>query len=142
MPFVFLENSTIQDEKNRKLIRSHCMKGKNVGKNKLRVGLPTIYKAGDMAAVKSWNKNPDINESLDVSIKSAFSDRFAMCSLPAHLDTRMHDLLYRCKSQVSSDQLKILANWYSSFTHKSSDLSGGILSSPKPVRLCLIQSPC
>ena len=37
MSFVFLENATIRDGKYRKLIRSHCMKGKNVGK--LRVGI-------------------------------------------------------------------------------------------------------
>jgi hypothetical protein len=80
------------------------MKGKNVGKSKLRAGLPAVYKTGDVATVQSSSENLDINGSLDISIKSALSDRFAMCSLPAHLDTRMHDLLYRCKSLLFPNQ--------------------------------------
>jgi hypothetical protein len=105
MSFTFVENATIQNEKSRKLIRSHCMIGKNAGKTRARKrSVQSTY------ALQPRRKDLDNDVTTIVGIQSVFGDRFATVCFPCRLNPRMHDLLYRCESPHSTD-IKLL------FTH-------------------------
>ena len=94
----------VRDEKYRKLIRSHCMKGKNVGKIRIGLGSPAPIKTSKKDAVRPERVDIGVCESPVVAVKSVFDDRFAMFSFPSRLDARMHDLLYRCSSPSIFDR--------------------------------------
>ena len=93
MEFVFVENATIRNGESRKLIRKHCMKGKNLGK--VRVKPAEIE---DISSLKSSKLDTDSREDGYLIMRSALSDRFATFCFPSKLEPRMHDLLYRCES--------------------------------------------
>jgi hypothetical protein len=91
MDFVFLENASVKDEKSRKLIRSHCMKGKNAGKKRSRQA-----PAENSDAIQAVRSDIGTNESVVLAIQPVFAGRFSATRFPSHLDARMHELLYRC----------------------------------------------
>jgi hypothetical protein len=98
MSFVFLDNATVRKKENRKLIRSHCMKGKNAGKTKPGPGRPGTTRKGNKDNIQSVGVDSSgYNDSTVVAIKSVFNDRFGTCSFPSPLSARMHDLLFRCQ---------------------------------------------
>jgi hypothetical protein len=90
MDLVFLDNSTVRTDKTRKLIRSRCMIGKNVGKQRSK--RTNAEKSNKSQAVikpspADWTYYPG---------SSVFADRFAHTHFPLAVDARMHELLYRC----------------------------------------------
>jgi hypothetical protein len=99
MTFLFVDNTTVQNNKARKLIRSHCMKGKNVGKTRASREQLEMTKNGVIPQQRPQLSEKGLSaEQLAVGLTpSDFSDRFAGVSFPAPLSTRMHELLYRCK---------------------------------------------
>jgi hypothetical protein len=90
MEFVFVPNATVHDKSSRKLIRSHCMRGKNVGKTRARRTEPKSQHHD------SDGKKKAVNQMMSASLQSVISDRLATINFPARLDDNMHELLYRC----------------------------------------------
>ncbi len=93
MSFVFVQNSTVHDVESRKLIRSHCMRGKNAGKSRARTRLSKNQNMSGALTVRLETEN---NENVTALPESPSRDRFASVLFPSHLDKRMQYLLYRC----------------------------------------------
>jgi hypothetical protein len=51
-----------------------------------------------MEAIQPARRHSGFHEPMLVAIHSILSDRFATVSFPSRLDSRMHDLIYRCES--------------------------------------------
>jgi hypothetical protein len=68
------------------------MRGKNAGKSRARKTPP---ESKSSAVAVRREKSSD--ESAIARIDLTFQDRFGSVCLPSHLDSRMHELLYRCK---------------------------------------------
>jgi hypothetical protein len=100
MRFEFVENDSIRNEESRKLIRSHCMKGKNVGKtHKTR---KARHRTGPGEEVETSRMTIDDLFELELDtrnakIRSCLSDRFGSICFPGRLEPVMHELLYRCE---------------------------------------------
>lgn len=93
MHFVFVDNARVQDKKCRKLIRSQCMKGKNVGKTLVRrVNSEETY-ALDPKRRRSGTIGP-----LTGAIQSVYSGPFAGFCFAFSIDLRMHRFLHQCES--------------------------------------------
>ena len=114
MEFVFVENATIRNGDSRKLIRKHCMKGKNLGK--VRVKPAEIE---DLSSLKSSKLDTDSRKAGYLIMRSALSDRFATFCFPSKLEPRMHDLLYRCKSFFLNVLLAILIRKVLTYSEQS-----------------------
>ena len=123
MEFVFVENATIRNGESRKLIRKHCMKGKNLGK--VRVKPAEIE---DISSLKFSKLDTGSWEDGYLIMRSALSDRFATFCFPSKLEPRMHDLLYRCESFFFRS-LACYANTQSSHLLRAVIISSRVLSS-------------
>jgi hypothetical protein len=93
MHFVFVDNTTVQDKRSRKLIRSQCMKGKNAGKTLVRRVNPE-----DTDALDSRRRRSGANDSLAGAIHSVYSDPFAGFCFAFRIDPRMRRVLHQCES--------------------------------------------
>jgi hypothetical protein len=115
MKFLFVDNNTVQDEKARKLIRSHCMRGKNTVKTRLKAqkGSPATSRGNeDVRLAKMHRKG--IEQAMVVSMYSTIGHRFSSVSLAAPIDQRMSDLLSRCKRAITENK-EIAAHEIDSF---------------------------
>jgi hypothetical protein len=108
MSFKFIENGKI-DGAARKRIRSHVMKGKNVGKVRARatrigeseVGTLHYHRrscaADPIILTRSKDTYGDMTEIL--STPRAVGNSFSLLSFPCELQPYMRDLISRCKNK-------------------------------------------
>jgi hypothetical protein len=93
MPFHFVDNSVI-DRKARKLIRSHVMKGKNVGKTRtprIKAGEPTTRKTTAVDEGKpshNGNETSSLSESTVIAITRQVGNDLSFISFPAKVARR------------------------------------------------------
>ena len=97
MAFEFVENDKI-DARSRKLIRSHVMKGKNVGKTRRR---PAVTKEPDTTVLESNTDDVLVCSSSDDSdspstIARPLGDDVGYFTFPAKLDLATRNIIYQC----------------------------------------------
>jgi hypothetical protein len=120
MSFQFVENGKI-DGAARKLIRSHVMKGKNVGKvraprrrkgdgevlrsrdsyYKADVLIPTVCKSTGGCETPMSYKSTDDYETKDISVPQSVGNSFSLLTFPCDLHPYMRGLITQCKKESS-----------------------------------------
>ena len=119
MSFQFVENGKI-DGAARKLIRSHVMKGKNVGKvrpprrrkgdsevlrsresYKADVLIPTFCKSTGSCETPTSYKSTDECVTKDISVPQALGNTFSLLTFPCELHPYMRGLITQCKKESS-----------------------------------------
>jgi hypothetical protein len=117
MSFQFVENGKI-DEAARKLIRSHVMKGKNVGKvraprrrkgdgevlhsrgsYKADVSIPTVCRSAGSCEIPTSYKSIDHCETKDISVPQSIGNSFSLLTFPCELHPYMRGLITQCKEE-------------------------------------------
>jgi hypothetical protein len=107
MNFQFVENGKI-DGVARKLIRSHVMKGKNVGKVRTR---PTRKGEGEVVCTResyaadlvipAFFKSADGGEAEIISVPRAVGNSFSPFTFPCQMQPYMRGLIDQCKDEAS-----------------------------------------
>ena len=122
MSFQFVENGKI-DGAARKLIRSHVMKGKNVGKvrppraSRIRKGegdvlrpresykvdvlRPAFFKSSGDCETPTSYKSIDECETRDISVPQSVGNSFSLLTFPCELHPYMRGLITQCKKESS-----------------------------------------
>lgn len=116
MSFQFVENGKI-DGAARKLIRSHVMKGKNVGKvrqprrrkgdgevresYKADVLIPTFCKSTGSCETPTSYESTDECVTKDISVPQSVGNSFSLLTFPCELHPYMRGLVTQCKKESS-----------------------------------------
>ena len=108
MSFQFIENGKI-DRAARKLIRSHVMKGKNVGKvraprtrkgeGEVRALCSRESSTGDLLRPELCKSTVD-SETNVVSVPRAVGNSFSLFTFPCEMQPYMRGLISQCKDEV------------------------------------------
>lgn len=106
MNFQFVENSKI-DGAARKLIRSHVMKGKNVGKTRPRtkhkgqeeIPFPHDSYAGALS-LRMPCKSTEANENKIISVPQTIGNSFSFFTFPCQMKPYMREEIYQCENRV------------------------------------------
>jgi hypothetical protein len=107
MSFQFVENDKI-DEAARKLIRSHVMKGKNIGKVR---AWPTRKRDQEVLCSREITtghrlssascKSKDSTETMGLSIPLQVGSTFSSVTFAGEYQPYMANLIYQCKTESS-----------------------------------------
>jgi hypothetical protein len=131
MSFQFVESGKT-DPATRKLIRSHVMKGKNVGKTRLR---PTRKDEGEVPedhaakfSLSACQFNDDVETEIP-TIAPTIGHSFSALTFPCEAQPYMKNLIQQCKDSFIYPQLEISADSPSFNYCKSGRVSSGVLPS-------------
>ena len=107
MSFQFIENGKI-DVTARRLIRSHVMKGKNLGKvrmSSMRKGDGEILCSCENCAsdplIQELCKGTDSSETKVISLPRVVGTSYSPFTFPCLLQPYMRGLIYQCKNEIS-----------------------------------------
>jgi hypothetical protein len=107
MSFQFVENDKI-DEAARKLIRSHVMKGKNIGKVRAwpnRKRDQKVLCSGEITTSHRLSstscKSKDSTEAMGLSIPPQVGSTFSSVTFAGEYQPYMANLIYQCKTGSS-----------------------------------------
>ena len=125
MNFQFVENSKI-DGAARKLIRSHVMKGKNVGKTRPRTTckghgeVPFPYdNYATTSSLEIPHQSTESSEDKIISVPQTIGNSFSLITFPCQIQPYMRDRIYQCKDKAPLFTLVHLLLTLSSLVHYS-----------------------
>ena len=110
MSLQFVENGKI-DGATRKLIRSHVMKGKNVGKVRTRPtrkegeGLCSRESNAASLLIPAFGKSTDGGGTKIISVSRAVGNGFSPFTFPCQMQPYMRGLIDQCKDDASASTL-------------------------------------
>jgi hypothetical protein len=147
MSFQFVENGKI-DGAARKLIRSHVMKGKNVGKIRPRrtpkvQREPSLSHDGYAASLSIGIscRSPEDSKDTVISVPQTIGNSLSYFAFPCQLQPHMRDLIYQCMDKVPLHSCLSLLNLFSHFRHHPDTSPYRLLSSGRHYEIDLVSVP-